>query len=163
MLKAFCAALSLFVLANTPIQETILELNSADVCCSVLDNQPLKQYASALCSIPIKIMSAILNETTASQSKHGQNHKKDNRKNSSSDYSLLAKSSGSETQNNLKFQSKVLNEVLPVFNVLNAADPGGADNPPGPPIEIIMFMLLLFVILPRSGISEGAVFLRLNR
>jgi len=72
MLKAFCVALSLFVLANTPIYGTILELNSADVCCSVFENQPLKQYASALCSIPIRIMSAILNETSSSQAKPGQ-------------------------------------------------------------------------------------------
>jgi len=83
MLKVFCIALSLFVLVNTPVQETILELNGSDVCCSVLENQPLRQYASALCSIPIKIMNTIMKETSPSQSKAGHNSKKDNRTNTS--------------------------------------------------------------------------------
>lgn len=162
MLKTFTVVISLFMLANTPFRETILELERADIAAYSFESQPLAQYASALCSIPVKIMNSLLDGTPLSPSKSGHPKKSESRKDASSDYSLLVKSPSAEKQLTVTYlgASVTAMRFAPDALLVKAES---AHHPPGPPIELIMFLLMLFVILPRSGISEAAVFLRLNR
>jgi len=125
---------------------------------AVTANQPIFQYSSLLCSIPVKIVNSLLNSKEIPVPACAKSSaKKQNKNNASSGVSLLARSG-----ENLKTSLKLNCNQLPQYILLSldrvSREAEGTHHPPGPPVELILFMMMLFVILPRSGISEVIIF-----
>ena len=126
----------------------------------ILESQPITQFSSLLCMVPIKIVNSLIGSKAwngTSTQRKGQKENKPDTRNASSAFSLLA-SVSVPMVNGLKLISCGTPVcLLRVVDTTRAAI-GAAHHPPGPPLAIFLFMMMLFVVLPKTGASESAVF-----